>query len=304
MTEQGTEKGASVTSTDNPAGAQAARVFVIHGRDQEAVDVLSRFLAGLGLEHVQFEEVADRIGANPFIADIVVRGISEANIVIGLFTPDEVAALYDTSGKYVAGSARWQARPNVLFEAGVAWGVAREKVVLATLGADVELFSDVNGIHILRLDQEKGRRSMATRIENILGQKFNVSAGYLDTDFSRATRKRWDYYDEMNAMERELRDKAVGTGRLTAFDVLKRAVRELGEEKTARVTLSALMDLILRKYEQKVTNEIYWWSLVVGIFRFKDINTWFDDNGVNWKHSVDYCEISQRGRAFLNRIAG
>jgi len=295
-----------VGATENPesANAELARVFVIHGRDLEAVAQLESFLKRLGLKHVRFEDVADGLRSNAFIADIVVEGIRNAQIVIGLFTPDEVAALYDHGGEYVEASARWQARPNVLFEAGVAWGIGREKVILATLGADVELFSDVDGIHILRLDQEKGRRSMITNIENILGRKLDTNEGYEEANFSQVTRKRWEYYDELDDLQRELRDQQVGSGRLSVFDVLARAVRELGGVNFMRLSTAQLMAGIQKRYSPQITNETYWWLIVLGVFRFKDIGgNWFDDNGVNWKFSVQYSEISNRGRALLRKLA-
>ena len=232
------------------------------------------------------------------------EGIRDADIVIGLFTPDEVAALYDEDGQYVDATARWQARPNVLFEAGVAWGIGRQKVILATLGADVELFSDADGIHILRLDEEKGRRSMVTNIEKILGRKLDPIAGYQEADFSQVTRNRWDYYDELDDLQRELLDQHVGTGRLTVFDVLTRAVRELRNVNFNRLSTEEVMEGIQKRYNPQITNESYWWLIVFGVFRFRDISgNWFDDNGVNWKYSVKYSEISNRGRALLRKLA-
>ena len=56
--------------------------------------------------------------------------------------------------------ARWQARPNVLFEAGMAFGRARNRVVFVLLGAS-RLFTDVAGIHVLRPNNDpRGDRSV------------------------------------------------------------------------------------------------------------------------------------------------
>ena len=70
-------------------------MFVIYGRDVEAHAELAKFLHALNLEEIRFEEVANTLGAFPFVADIVLRGIKDADAVIALFTPDEHAALYD-----------------------------------------------------------------------------------------------------------------------------------------------------------------------------------------------------------------
>jgi hypothetical protein len=118
------------------------------------------------------------------------------------------------------------------------------------------------------------------------------------------TRKRWDYYDELDDLQRELRDQQVGSGRLTVFDVLTRAVREQRNVNFNRLSTEELMEGIQKRYNPQITNETYWWLIVFGVFRFRDIGgNWFDDNGVNWKYSVKYSEISNRGRALLRKLA-
>src|SRR5262249_49700187 len=57
-------------------------------------------------------------------------------------------------------SQRWQSRPNVLFEAGLALGIAQERTVLVKLGHDVKLFSDVGGIHYVGLDNGHESRNL------------------------------------------------------------------------------------------------------------------------------------------------
>jgi hypothetical protein len=278
------------------------RAFIIHGRDLDAVAELSDFLVKLGLTDMKFDDVADRLGANPFIADIVVRGISMADVVVGFFTPDEIAALYDSDGRYMGGTARWQARPNVLFEAGVAWGLAHDKVILATLGADVELFSDVQGVHILRLDQERGRRSFIARIEHILGRPLDMGVAREAARFMQVTRKRRPYYDEIDCLMHEMENIFVGSGRIALLNVLRRAVRNCPAARIARMSADDLMVLIATSYRYPVANESYWWMIVAGVLRFRDIDAWFEDDGLNYRYSVAYAEISERGRALIRSL--
>jgi predicted nucleotide-binding protein len=50
-----------------------------------------------------------------------------------------------------------QARPNVLFEAGLAFGIYPDATVLVSVG-EVKPFSDVDGLHITRIDGGIQRR--------------------------------------------------------------------------------------------------------------------------------------------------
>lgn len=128
------------------------KVFVIHGRNLRAKSELGIFLRACGLIPVDFEELRARMGGTPTIADIVERGMSEAQGVIALFTEDEHATLRaELCGAHDRPEerARGQARPNVIFEAGMAFGRDRTRVIFVLFG-NPALFSDVAGVHVLR----------------------------------------------------------------------------------------------------------------------------------------------------------
>ena len=130
------------------------KVFIIHGRNTAARIAVEHFLKVLKLEPLDFDELAADMGTE-FVGNIVLEGLKRARGIVTLFTPDEFAALLPAfRGVHDAetDTKRWQARPNVIFEAGIAFGIARERSILVTLGAEVTLFSDVTGIHLLRLN--------------------------------------------------------------------------------------------------------------------------------------------------------
>jgi hypothetical protein len=77
---------------------------------------MDNFLRACGLEPINFGELRAEMGGTPTIADIVERGMSTAQGVIALFTPDEHGVLRGDlkSHPEEAGESaeRWQARPK------------------------------------------------------------------------------------------------------------------------------------------------------------------------------------------------
>jgi predicted nucleotide-binding protein len=141
-------------STDSAIGPDKSKVFIIYGRNLQARTAACLFLRSLKLEPVDFEDLAADLGGSAFIGDIVRAGMERAQGILALFTPDEIAFLaprFIGDNDDAANRKRWQARPNVLFEAGMAFAMAPKRTILATMGDDVALFSDVGGVHILRL---------------------------------------------------------------------------------------------------------------------------------------------------------
>lgn len=145
------------------------KVFLIHGRNVEAQKQMRMFLRSLGLIARPFEDIRATLPGSATITDVINKGMNDAQGVIALFTPDEFASLrpeFRKSHDPEKEKQRWQARPNVIFEAGLASGRDPDRVVWVLLG-DVELFSDVAGVHILRPRNEvKGDR---TTLRNLLG---------------------------------------------------------------------------------------------------------------------------------------
>jgi len=138
------------------------RVFVIYGQNKDAYDAMVLFLRSLGLIPWDFYELSAKSGGTAFIGDIVRNGMEQSQAVVALFTPDEFAELrpsLNNPPKTGPEGRRWQARPNVIYEAGMAMGIDENHTILVTLGSDVSLFSDVSGRHIVQLDNTSEKRS-------------------------------------------------------------------------------------------------------------------------------------------------
>lgn len=146
-----------------------ARVFVVHGRNASARDAMFEFLRAIGLRPIEWSQAVRLTGkGSPYIGEILDAAFAEAQAVIVLMTPDEIAYL---RSEYASGDSdpearpAAQSRPNVLFEAGMAMGHDSARAILVELG-DVRPFSDVAGRHAVRLDNSVPRRKeLAQRLE-------------------------------------------------------------------------------------------------------------------------------------------
>jgi hypothetical protein len=281
-------------------------IFVIYGRDSEAYQELGKFIKSLGLVELKFDDVAAALDASAFIADIVRHAITKADAVIALFTPDELAALYSPdSGRFIDEefSSRWQARPNVIFEAGVAFGIAPKKTILVTLGADVTLFSDVHGIHFIQLDQPnskaKLRNSLSTMVE--VHPRDDWENPVYSGDFSGRLRRRWDHYDELEELEKSLNDIKVGRQRRSLLYILRAVVRKNPAASFASWTSAQLMSEVQRTFNRQTTDETYWWLVVLGVLRFLNIDEWYEDEDL-WENSVAKSMLSRRGVMLLGKF--
>ena len=143
-------------------------IFVIHGRNKEAREAIFTFLYSIGLNPLEWSELIAQTGqGSPHIWDILDKAFEGNKAVIVLLTPDEIVKLhpdYAESKKDPECQLSLQARPNVLFEAGLAMGKNPEKVILVEFGS-IRPFSDISGRHTVRLeDTPESRNELVIRL--------------------------------------------------------------------------------------------------------------------------------------------
>jgi len=139
-------------------------IFVVHGRDNKLRESMFAFLRAIGLEPLEWDQAIRRArrGANPFVGDVIDEVMDQAQAVLVMFSPDDLVQLkdqfIDAHERNSEGKQQGQARPNVLFEAGLAMGRHQEKTVLIEIGS-VKRFSDIGGRHMLRFNGSPGSRN-------------------------------------------------------------------------------------------------------------------------------------------------
>jgi predicted nucleotide-binding protein len=145
-------------------------VFVVHGRNEAARKSIFDFLRAIGLKPLEWSQAVAATGkGSPYVGEILDAAFSKAQAVVVLMTPDDEAILKTEfrSGNDEAHESHpsGQARPNVLFEAGMAMGRSADRTVLVQIGT-LRPFSDVGGRHLIRLTNSSQRRhDLADRLK-------------------------------------------------------------------------------------------------------------------------------------------
>jgi hypothetical protein len=148
----------------------ARKVFVVHGRNVEARKALFSFLRSISLVPIELAQAINMTEkASPYLGEVLDAAFSYAQAVVVLMTPDDEARLL--SPYRAAGDPDFeqlltpQARPNVLFEAGMAMGRDSNRTVLIEVGK-LRPFSDIGGRHVVRLNNSLvARQSIANRLK-------------------------------------------------------------------------------------------------------------------------------------------
>ena len=148
----------------------AREVFVVSGRNRMAHDALFEFLRSIDLHPLEWPEAVSATGkASPYIGEILDAAFSRAHAIVVLFTPDDEARLKEpfraeNDPPYEI-QLTGQARPNVLFEAGMAMARSQDRTILVELG-NLRPYSDIGGRHTIRLDNSSQRRQeLAQRLQ-------------------------------------------------------------------------------------------------------------------------------------------
>lgn len=156
-------------------------IFVVHGRDTQLNADMFAFLRSIGLNPLEWSQAIKAAkGANPHVDDVINNAMDSVQGVLVMFSPDEEAKL---KSKFVGASDKkkglhkldGQARPNVIFEAGLALGAHSNKTLLVQVG-DTRDISDIAGKHLIHLSNDSvSRKELAQRLQSKLKFKVDTS---------------------------------------------------------------------------------------------------------------------------------
>lgn len=159
-------------------------IFVVHGRDAQLTADIFAFLRSIGLNPLEWSQaIRSAKGANPHVDEIVRKAMDNVQGVLVVFSPDEEARL---KSKFCSPKDRkkrlctldGQARPNVIFEAGLALGAHSKKTLLVQVG-DVRDISDIAGKHLVHLSNTpSSRKELAQRLKTKLRFKVDTTGDH------------------------------------------------------------------------------------------------------------------------------
>lgn len=145
-------------------------VFVVHGRNEKLRRAMFSFLRSVGLEPLEWESaLALTKKASPYVGEVLDKAFQKAVATIVLLTPDDEArlrpALLKPNDPPEERDLTGQARANVLFEAGMAFGRHQDRTILVQIGR-LRPFSDVGGRHVVHLSNDStARQAFLNRLE-------------------------------------------------------------------------------------------------------------------------------------------
>jgi len=141
------------------------KVFVVHGRNKKARDAMFQFLRSIDLKPIEWSQAvkATKKGT-PYVGEVLEVALGIAQAIVILVTGDDIARLrekyIETDDPDYERELTPQARPNVIFEAGLAFGRSPDRTILVELLKEkTRPFSDIYGRHFVRLSNEAGKRN-------------------------------------------------------------------------------------------------------------------------------------------------
>lgn len=128
-----------------PIARNKRKVFIVHGRDNEAKQEVARDLSSLGLEPIILHEQAS-VGMT--IIEKIERYANDADFALILYTPcDHGRGVHETKVP-----ARHRARQNVVFEHGYLMAKLGRENVCALVKGEIETPNDISGVVYVQLD--------------------------------------------------------------------------------------------------------------------------------------------------------
>ena len=135
------------------------RVFIVHGHDEAARELVARFITTLGLDAVILHEQADRGMTVPE----KLEAYGNVGYAVVLLTPDDVGRNKSDTAENP------RARQNVVLELGYFVGRLGRERVTALLKDELEMPSDYLGVVYTRFDEDGAWRLKLARELRIAG---------------------------------------------------------------------------------------------------------------------------------------
>lgn len=142
------------------------KVFIVHGRDNEAKQEISRFIEKLGLEAIILHEQAS---SGMTIIEKIERYSSDADFALVLYT----ACDHGRGAHEPKVHPRNRARQNVVFEHGYLMAKLGRENVCSLVKGDIETPNDISGVVYVQLDHGGAWKNEVAKELKACGYKIN-----------------------------------------------------------------------------------------------------------------------------------
>lgn len=252
--------------------AKARRVMLVYGRDTTASRAVFDFLRALSLEPQEWIQLVRATGSGtPYTGEVLDSALEIVQAVVVLFTPDDEARLradlIRPDDPPAEGQLQGQPRPNVLFEAGLAFGRHRRRTILVEHG-QLRGISDLFGRHSVQLGStSEPLHDLAQRLQHAGCAVDTSGSQWLDplrftTPPQRSDKSSADQPRNSDSLERlisEIMTSAVGeTPAADVVAAVAHRLRTVDGEFDSSGLLRALPGRQLAIEEQKrITSELH-----------------------------------------------
>jgi predicted nucleotide-binding protein len=197
-------------------------------------------------------------------------------------------------------------RDNVLFEAGVFMGgLGHERTFLVVprgLRSRLRTPSDLEGLLTANYHVASQRERGGSAEADVSAAAQQIAATVRELGPAPRTA-----YDEIPGLRQVLDECEFKDGKrrlVVLGDMISFVARARHRRWHTGIDPLDVMTPILRKWGNSAANTAYWWLVVYGVFRFRDIEQFTSEEGWEWQHSIEYVELSPRGAALLNLLRG
>ncbi|HEY7417276.1 MAG TPA: nucleotide-binding protein [Ktedonobacteraceae bacterium] len=145
--------------------ANSKKVFVVYGRNEKVKKEVFAFLRAIGLSPIPWEKAVHAASSGaPYIGEVLEVMLREAQAVVVLLTGDDEAWLIsseflledDKDKEYI--SLHYRPRPNVVFEAGMAFSAWQaDRTILVEIG-EVRICQALAGRNRIKLSNRMQHR--------------------------------------------------------------------------------------------------------------------------------------------------
>ncbi|MBE9525728.1 MAG: nucleotide-binding protein [Proteobacteria bacterium] len=156
----------NITPTPAIVTRNKRKVFIVHGRDNEAKQEVSRFIEKLGLKAIILHEQAS---AGMTIIEKIEHYSNDADFALVLYTACDLGQGIHESNT----PPKHRARQNVVFEHGYLMAKLGRENVCSLVKGDIETPNDISGVVYVNLDQLGAWKNEVTKELKSCGYEIN-----------------------------------------------------------------------------------------------------------------------------------